>query len=76
MENAARTFRRAKLAAEIQRRRHSLYAMRFAQENSTSATLKDHATKRVKELCEELEEMEREYHALNVEQIRDELANG
>jgi NAD-dependent DNA ligase len=49
--------------------------MRFAQEN-TSATTKDHATKRVKELSKELEEMEREYHVLNVEQIRDELANG
>jgi len=30
----------------------------------------------VKKLSEELEELEREYHALNVEQIRDELANG
>jgi NAD-dependent DNA ligase len=38
--------------------------------------MKDHATKRVKKLSEELEELEREYHALNVEQIRDELANG
>jgi hypothetical protein len=74
MENA-RPFRRAKLAAEIQRRRHSLSAMRFAQENSTSAT-KEHFTQRLQELSEELERMEREYHALNVEQIRDELANG
>lgn len=76
MDNEAsrRIVRRAELAAEIQRLRNSLSVMRLAQETSAS-TLKDHLTRRVKELSEKLEQMEREYHALNVEQIRDELAN-
>jgi len=74
MENS-RTLRRAELAAEIQRHRQSLSAMRFAQEISTSAT-KERFTQRLQELSQELERMEREYHTLNVEQIREELANG
>ena len=74
MENS-RTLRRAELAAEIQRHRQSLLVMRIAQENSTSAS-QERFTQRLQQLSEELERMEPEYHTLNVQQTREELANG
>ena len=71
---SSRTLRRAELAAEIQRCRHSLHVYSIAHNKSSSA-MKEHLAERVHQLSEELESMEREYHKLNVEQIRDELAN-
>jgi hypothetical protein len=67
-----RVARRAELAAEIQRRRSWLNTMKFAQHSHPN----DQLATRMEVCSNELAELEREYHALNVQQIRDELENG
>jgi hypothetical protein len=67
-----RRLRRAKLAQEIPRRRHSLSMMNFTQDRLPSPMRERHATL-IQQWTEELEKMEAEYHELNVELIREEL---
>ncbi len=71
----SRQVRRARLAREIARKRHSLYVMKIAQGKLPSSVKERHAT-RIQQLTEELLKLEVEYHDLNVKQIREELKGG
>lgn len=68
----SRQARIGKLAQEIARERRSLWEMKFMQEKFASSVGEKHATI-IREMSEELQKMEAEYHDLNVEQIREEL---
>lgn len=70
-----RQLRRAKLAQEIPRKRHSLSVMKFMQDRLPSPMRERQATL-LEQWTEELEKMEAEYHELNVELIREELKGG
>jgi hypothetical protein len=71
----SRQVRRGRLAEEIARKRHSLYSMKMAQ-GSLPPTMRERHASRVREMTEELQKMEAEYHELNVQQIREELKGG
>ena len=71
----SRQLRRAKLAEEIKRRRQSLYVMKITQNNVPLSVRERHA-RRIQEIEDELQQMEGEFHELNVQQIREELSGG
>jgi hypothetical protein len=71
----SRQVRRGKLAQEIARKRSSLSVMKFAQDRLPSPVRERHASL-IQQMTEELQKMEAEYHALNIEQIREELKGG
>jgi hypothetical protein len=69
----SRALRRSRLFREVGHHRHLLEAMKCAQ--SGGALAHEGVAARIKEITEELSRMEAELHALNVEQIREELGN-
>lgn len=69
----SRQRRRAKLAEEIARKRHSLYVMEIAQKVRLPSPVRERHASLIQQTTEELQKMEVEYHELNVEQIREEL---
>jgi len=71
----SRQVRRGRLAQEIARKRHLLYAMKIAQDGLPSTMRERHASF-IQATTEKLQEMESEYHELNVQQIREELKGG
>ena len=70
-----RKLRRAKLAQEIPRKRDSLSLMKFAQ-NRLPSPMRERRAMLIQQWTEELQNMEAEYHELNVELIREELKRG
>ena len=70
----SRQARIGKLAQDIARKRRSLWEMKFMQKKLKfpSSIGERHATI-IREMSEELQKVEAEYHDLNVEQIREEL---
>lgn len=70
-----RKLRRAKLAQEIPRRRDLLSVMKSAQDRLPSP-MRERRAMLIQQWTEELQDMETEYHDLNVELIREELKGG
>ena len=68
----SRQVRRGKLAREIAHKRRLLWVMKIAQDKLPLYLSERHAS-RIREMGEELQKMEDEFHELNVQQIRDEM---
>ena len=71
----SRQLRRATLAEEIARKRRSLWTMQIAREKSPRP-IRERREGLIKQITDDLQKMEAEYHELNVEQVREEQKDG
>lgn len=67
-----RSVRRAKLAEEIKRKRFSLNALKMT-DGKVPSSVRDRVAASILKVAEELQKLEKEFHELNVQQIREEL---